>query len=493
MRILVLGDFSARGLNGGSADQTDISQRKLYPVDLDSLDQVLGRIAPELTFSTGTGRTASVAFSSIDDFHPDTLFRSVPQYDELRDIRVRLHNRDTFPEAAVQLRKLLSLQVPPTPSAEQAAPVADAAVTENDSETFERLLGSPASSTPQAGQSALSAVDRLIGAAVREHIIPEVDAGQQVYYDAADQALGDLMRRILHHSGFQELEALWRSVAFLISRLELDEHLQLVLLDATKDELMVDARLAGTELEQTELYRLLIERGVLVAGTDPWSLIVGQYCFDSSEDDTRLLAMLGNVAAHAGGPFLAQACATLLGCECLPATPNPHDWTAVDPEGQQRWNALRASSAAQWIGLALPRMLLRLPYGPDTDEIDSFAFQEVTDASGREQFLWGNPAIGCAALIGQAFTDRGWQMAPGDVLDIGDMPAYSYRADDGQQMLPCAEVYLSETAADKILAQGLMPIVSLRNTNTVRLLRFQSIASPAQALMGAWTRSPGLN
>jgi type VI secretion system protein ImpC len=294
------------------------------------------------------------------------------------------------------------------------------------------------------------------------------------------------MRQILHDPGFQTLEALWRSIDFLISRLEIDENLQLVLLDISKAELIEDVRQAGTELEQIELYRLLVEHGVQVPGTDPWSLIIGQYCFDNSEDDTQLLSALGSIAAQAEGPFLAQASATLLGCDSLTETPSPRDWSAEAGDGRERWDTLRANPAAAWIGLVLPRMLLRLPYALDIDEIESFAFQEVTDVSRENQFLWGNGAVGCAALIGQAFSERGWQMTPGDVLDIGDLPTYYYIAHGEQQLLPCAEVYLTETAADKILAQGLMPLVSLRNTNTIRLLRFQSIAHPSHSLLGSW-------
>lgn len=486
MRILVLGDFSGRGPDGGSAEQAAIAQRKLHPVDLDSLDQVLGRIAPELTLKLAASLEARVAVSEMDDFHPDTLFRRVTLFTELGELRTRLHHRDTYPEAAAELRTMLSLQAPAAPAGERAAPVADNVAAENDAATLERLLGRPAGGSSQAGKSARSAVDSLIGAAVREHIVPEADAGQQVYFDAADQALGDLMRQVLHHPGFQALEALWRGIGFLVSRLELDENLQLVLLDVSQDELRQDARQAGGELEQTELYRLLVEQESQVPGTDPWSLIIGQYRFDDSEDDIRLLAALGNIAEHAGGPFLAQADASLLGCDSLAGTPNPRDWTSADTDGQQRWDTLRASPAAPWLGLALPRLLLRLPYGPDTDEIDSFAFQEVADAPDRQQFLWGNPALGCAVLIGQAFTERGWQMTPGDARDIGDLPAYTYLADGERQLLPCAEVYLTETVADRILAQGLMPMVSLRNTATVRLLRFQSIAAPNQALAGPW-------
>ena len=84
MRILVLGDFSAHGLNGGSKEQPPISQRKLHPVDLDNLDQVLGRMAPELSLSLGENLAARVSFSEIEDCHPDSLFRRVPLFDELR-------------------------------------------------------------------------------------------------------------------------------------------------------------------------------------------------------------------------------------------------------------------------------------------------------------------------------------------------------------------------------------------------------------------------
>ena len=486
MRILVLGDFSAYNINVTEKERSTISKRNLKPVDLDCLDQVLGQTAPELALSLGTNLTAHVSFAEMDDFHPDSLFLRLPLFNELRDLRQRLHNEETYREAATLLKTMLSLKAPAVPMSEGVTPVIDTKATESDTATLDRLLGRPTDSTVQAEKTARSAIDKLLEKAMKGHIVPESDAAQQVYFDAIDQALGDLMNQILYHPDFQALESLWRSVEFLISRLELDEDLQLVLLDVSKDELMQDLRQSDFKLKQSELYRLLIEQGVAVPGTEPWSLMVGLYCFDNSEDDTRLLAALGTVGAHAGGPFLAQANTTLLGCNSLVNSSNPHDWNADDEEGQKRWDTLRASESAKWIGLALPRMLLRLPYGTDTDEIDSFVFQEVTDASDHQRFLWGNPAVGCAVLIGQAFTERGWLMAPGDILNLGELPAYSFLADDEHKILPCAEVYLAETAVDKILEQGLIPMMSLHNSDRIQLLRFQSIASPACALAGIW-------
>ena len=44
-----------------------------------------------------------------------------------------------------------------------------------------------------------------------------------------------------------------------------------------------------------------------------------------------------------------------------------------------------------------------------------------------------------------------------------------------------------DRAAEAILSAGLMPLLSRQARNAVRLMRFQSIASPAQALSGPWS------
>jgi hypothetical protein len=43
-------------------------------------------------------------------------------------------------------------------------------------------------------------------------------------------------------------------------------------------------------------------------------------------------------------------------------------------------------------------------------------------------------------------------------------------------------IYLIERAVDEFIRRGLMPLVSFKNRNAVRLVRFQSIADPPAAL-----------
>jgi len=52
---------------------------------------------------------------------------------------------------------------------------------------------------------------------------------------------------------------------------------------------------------------------------------------------------------------------------------------------------------------------------------------------------------------------------------------------------PCAEVCLSDKTIEKILNHGIMPFISHRSSNIVRLARFQSVAEPLKTLAGPWS------
>jgi type VI secretion system protein ImpC len=51
---------------------------------------------------------------------------------------------------------------------------------------------------------------------------------------------------------------------------------------------------------------------------------------------------------------------------------------------------------------------------------------------------------------------------------------------------PCAEVLITQAAAERLMEHGLMPLISYKNTDHVKLGRFQSIADPVTALRGRW-------
>ena len=134
--------------------------------------------------------------------------------------------------------------------------------------------------------------------------------------------------------------------------------------------------------------------------------------------------------------------------------------------------------------LAAPRVLLRMPYGNASDPIEAFAFEECAGEPAPNDLLWANGSLAAMLLIGRAFNERGWGMAPGDEREIGDLPAYTFTRDGERQMQPCGERLLTESQIDSMIKGGLIPIASRRDRNAVVAIRFQSVSDPPAPL--AW-------
>jgi type VI secretion system protein ImpC len=475
MRILVIGDFSGRG----ERVLDDFAKRRPLPVDIDTFDAVVRRIAPRATLAGGAADPIEIAFDDLDAFHPDSLYKRVTVFARLRELRERMRNRATFAAAAEAFRAHQGEPPAATPVMQPQA----SGKTEDDADTLSRLLGRGTSAPSQAAPA--DGINTFIRTLIAEHIQPDAPPHQGQYVTAIDAAIAGEMRSILHAAEFQALESAWRGLYWLVANLELGESLELFVLDAKKPELLRDMQAAPADLAAAALYKTLVE-APSVAGAQPWSLIIALDEFGASGEDIALLAPLGAIAAQAGAPVIAAARPGLAGHASFATANDPSRSRAESDSSFESWQALRRSAMAPWIGLAAPRMLLRLPYGKLTDPIESFDFDEIGREREHDAYLWGSGALACALLIGRAFLARGWDMEPGDALDVDDLPAHTYEEDGEKRLQPCAETLLTENAGQALLERGLIPLLSYKNRNAVRVLRFQSIAEPSQPLAGPW-------
>jgi type VI secretion system protein ImpC len=429
-------------------------------VEVEALDPLLARLAPGVTLAGGE----RLSFAALDDFHPERLLSAVPALARLAGLRRRLADPRSFAGAAAELG-----QAPGEPG--QAKP-------ESDADALARLLGGPPEH--RAGTPAARAIDALVKGLVAPHVAPAADPHLEVYLHVVDERLGAELRAVLHHPPLQALEARWRALHLLASGVETDEDLSIHLLDLTRAE--IEAGVAGDDIGRSGLYRCL---GADIPGEAPWSLIVTDLSFGPSATDLTLLAGLGAVAAATGAVLLAGARPALLGVESLARTPDPADWPGPGGVDAARWQALRTSALAPHIGLALPRLLLRLPYGRSGEALDVLAFEELGAEPAHEDYLWGNAAFGVALALAREFREQGWAMAA-TTAELEDLPAYSHREAGESRLQPCAEVVLGERAAQAILERGLIPMLSYRTRNAVRLPRLRSVADPGAPLAGPW-------
>ena len=452
---VLLGDFSGPTSSGARGDQSAIATRQPLLVDRDNLDAVLARTAPSLELTlAGGAEPLHLSFAELDDFHPDRL------YD-------RLFASGT--SRAELEASALPAPTPPAPPPTVPGALLDQIVSE---------------STPDVDVAASDrGLQDYIRRIVAPHEVPRSEPERAESLARYDRQLAEHMREILHCRDFQALESLWRGVSRVCRSVETSPQLKLFLVDVSHAELVLD-QVSDVPLHETALYRLLVESTIGTPGGVPWSLIVGCYSFGPGMEDAKLLSRLGAIAKLAGAPWLSGAESTVVGCPSFGTAPDLDMWAKPEDDG---WEAVRLLPHAGWLGLAMPRFLLRLPYGRDTDECEKLAFEEmIGEQSEHESYLWGNPALLCALLLLQEVAAHGWEIRPGTNLEVRGLPLHTRRRGGEIIAQPCAEALLTERALTRISDRGLMAVASLKDRDAVRLLRFQSVSNPPTSLNGPW-------
>lgn len=471
LRILVLGAF------GGRAAPRPLAGVLPQRVDIDRFDDVLRRLAGQVQLTLAGEHPVTLAPASLDDLEPDALFRQLPLFGRLRELRQRLANPATFEQAAAELRALEA----PAP-----APGLPAVPAEDTQATLERLLGGAAPVSvpvprPAAAGDAAARLQALLQAVVAPHVVPATAHLQQPLIESVDRAAGHTLRALLRHPQWREFEGHWRAVDHLLRSVEGD-NLVVELLDARADELLADLAQAEGDVSRSSLGAWLAARAEREGPATAPVLWVALYDFGPSAPELALLAGLGALAAQSGGALLGGAAPALVGLPAAAAPGDPAGWHAPAPA----WQALRGSWVARHIGLVFPRLLGRLPYGPRHQPVASLEFDELADGFEHERLAWRPAALDAAALLAQGHAAAGWDFDWTEQVEIDDLPAFVDRSGAEPRLQAAAESYLSDRQQQALHAAGVMPLASDRSSPRVRLAGWHSVAADGAALAGPW-------
>lgn len=433
-RFYCCGDFC-----GSTADSSITS--KIVKIDVDNFDAVMAKCSPTLTLNS----SQVLIFKELDDFHPDRLVVTVPEFVELRRLKRGLDNPQTAAAIATEIWQTYQ------PKATESAVDVAATETESITDTMERLLERKTTLVAPDIKSK-NTVDSLLQQLIAPVIVADTLPEHQALSEFIDSAMTDLMKSILHNPEFQALESIWRSVYALLFNEDADENQHFYLVNISKQALLTDMCGGMT----ANFANLLIDHGIKTAD----STIIGNYYFSGNDvADLALLGLLGMLAGQLHSRFISAVDDGFVKEQILGEEPLT-----------THWQNLRQSPAAEFIGLCYPRILLRLPYGKKREPVDAFAFEELNNLPNHEQLLWGNPAFGFARLLVRQ--QAGYQ---GDgANDIEGLPALVCLKDDEQHLYACGEWFLSEQKMNKLLAAGIMPFISFHHRNGVRLIASQS-------------------
>jgi type VI secretion system protein ImpC len=295
-----------------------------------------------------------------------------------------------------------------------------------------------------------------------------------------DQRMSAQLNEVLHDPTFQKLEGAWKGLKFVVDRTDFRENTKVELLSVTKDELAADFSDAP-EVPKSGLYRIVYSNEYGVFGGKPYGLICGNYDFNAGPTDIELLRKVASVAAMSHTPFIANAAPDMFGEKSFTALPNLKDLKSLF-EGPQyaRWHSFRESEDARYVGLALPRFLLRLPYGEDQVPVKSFNFSE--DVSGsHEKYLWGYASNAFATRVTESFAKFRWCpniIGPQSGGSVENLPLHQFQAMGEVQTKIPTEIMLTERREFELSEEGFIGLVFRKGSDNASFFSANSVQKP---------------
>ncbi|MBV8649232.1 type VI secretion system contractile sheath large subunit [Paludibacterium sp.] len=297
-----------------------------------------------------------------------------------------------------------------------------------------------------------------------------------------DALITSQLNEIMHHADFQQLEASWRGLRYLVMSSETSTMLKIKMLNVSKKDLVKDFKSAA-EFDQSALFKKIYEEEYGTFGGAPYAALVGDYEFTRHPEDFYLLDEMSHVAASAHAPFISAVSPGLFGLESFTDIGKPRDLAKIfDTVEYAKWKSFRESEDARYVGLVLPHVLGRLPYGKDNVPVEAFDFEEDVDGSDHDKYLWTNAAYAYAARLTDAFSQFGWLAAIRGVEGGGlveGLPTHTFKTDDGEVALKSPTEVAITDRTEKVLSDlGLISLVHCKNTDYAAFFSGQSTQKP---------------
>ena len=487
-----------------------LSRRGFIAVDRDNFDDVLtksqARLAcqvEDLVRGGGSWIDVVLRFNTLEDFEPEQVVRQVGPLKPLLEARSRLvdlerraGSSDQVAAVLQELRTSIGQASLDSGSGRDAPGPAEGLNQGSEPDQgagaptiLEQVLGLQAGTLPEAPrEDAPGSAGRLLEESLARAMagVRTVSRDTREMISGGVKQIDDLLSkqlsRVLQHPGFQRLEATWRGLHDLVFNSDTSETLKIKTLNLSKPELLQDIEQAGGS-GQTELFRKL-DRAVEIG--EPFGVLLGDYDFANEPADLAALEAISQIATAAHAPFLAGIAPAFFGLSDFAELADVADLVPrLESAQYQRWREFRSSDSSRSVGLSLPTILVRLPYGRDARSIELFDFEEDLRTAGQRAYLWGSAVFALGRCLTAAFASEGsCQNIQGFETGgtVRRLAVHIVRTDDEPVITgPCA-VALSQRRATELVQLGFIPLVSIRGTDEAAFLAVVSCHHPPELI-----------
>ncbi|MCR5170314.1 MAG: type VI secretion system contractile sheath large subunit [Desulfovibrio sp.] len=296
---------------------------------------------------------------------------------------------------------------------------------------------------------------------------------QKISGSLVDQMIGEIdaklslqVNAIMHSEQFSKIESAWRSLKFLVDRTDFRQNIRLEFVNVSKEDLLSDFEDAP-EVVKSGLYKTVYTAEYGQFGGQPVGAMIANYEFGPKPQDIQLLQYVASVAAMSHAPFIAAADKSFFGIDSWEALPDLKDLHSIFEMPQYaKWRSFRESEDARYVGLTLPKFLLRLPYGADTVPCKSFDFKE--QAQDNSEFCWGNTAFAFATRLTESFAKYRWCVniiGPQGGGSVENLPLYQFEQNGQVQTKIPTQVLISERREYELAEEGFIALTMRKGSD----------------------------
>ncbi len=296
-----------------------------------------------------------------------------------------------------------------------------------------------------------------------------------------DDLVNAQLNEIIHNESFKKMEADWTSLNDLVRTTNFKADVMIDIIDVAKDELYDDFDSNAVDITGSALFKKCYTAEYDQYGGKPYGSIVGLYEFEHTPRDEFWLKIMGKIAAASHAPFIGAVSPKFFGCQTI------EELAAIkDVQGLMNhprygsWNALRESEIAAYIGLTLPRYILRQPYDPDINPCSggNFVFKEEVRGDDNADYLWGNATILFAQNMIRSFTTSGWCQylrGPKGGGLVNGLPVHMFNIRGEEEMKIPVEMVIPDYRELDFANAGFMPLIYRKGTADACFFSCQSL------------------
>ncbi len=307
-----------------------------------------------------------------------------------------------------------------------------------------------------------------------------------------DHLINDQLNALVQAPAFKKLEASWRGLWYLAVQADNNRNIKIRVLDIAWAEVCRDLEKA-LEFDQSQLFQKIYSEEYGTPGGEPYGVLIGDYEISHkrsarhTEDDLSALAAMGQIAAASFAPFIAGASSELFGLDDFSTLGMPINLQSIFSQQEYiRWRSLRDKPDMRFVGLTMPRILLRNPYRTTPGSYKGIFYFDKPVAKGKSTSLWGNACYAFAGILLREFAGVGWfghiRGVPRDQIGGGlvtNLTAQSFTTDkEGLATKPVVDVIITDTQERELSDMGFIPLCHCYDTAYAAFYSNQSVQLP---------------